>query len=286
MWWTFTTTSAASRSSGARADQGREALEREADAGRDSTSGLEVTHPQRRRPRQGVSSRAFTAFLSHLGILRDALRDGLESVWVLGRRDLLPARREAARRRPRCARRPGTLLLGHSLSGAGRLPRGLVPLVEGSIGRTATRSIAGCSPGSSTTSPRRWPTSRGIRAGGGVTSTAPTNCSGASTPTSSRWSPTRCSRRSGDRRAAWRGLRWYDRGTAAGGSRLIGAWPPRRAVALDGITFGGAAPTDPDALGAALAARKAQKEKSGGLVVSGQRSSTSARVAAKNATET
>ena len=235
--------------------------------------GSKVTIPEAPMPADtgGFPSRGVHGnFLSHLGILRDALRDGLESVWVLEDDAIFSRRfaREAGAAGDRAARADLGPLLPRairSLTGAGRSAaraRSLRP--EALLVALLRGSTAGCSRGSSTTSSETMANQPGDPRGGRL------YIDGAYT-LFRRFNPdvTTLVGQSGAVGAA--GLVEQPRrfalvrpGCGPAGADPSGARPARRAVALDRDNVWSGAPTDPDALGAMLAARKAQKEGSGG----------------------
>jgi glycosyl transferase, family 25 len=233
--------------------------------------GSKVTIPEAPMPADtgGFPSRGVHGnFLSHLGILRDALRDGLESVWVLEDDAIFSRRfaREAGALATALRRQPWDLcFLGHSLSRelAG-LPRGLVPYGQRfywshcyAVNRRVLPRLIDYFTETMANEPGH-PRGGRVYVDGAYELFRRLNPDVVTLVANPVLSAQRGSS------SSLGGLRWYDRGAALQMPVHLARGLRDELWRWTGITFGGAAPTDPDVLGATLAARKAQKEKSGG----------------------
>jgi glycosyl transferase family 25 len=230
--------------------------------------GTKVTIPDAPKPEDdgGFPSRGVHGnFLSHLGILRDALRDGLESVWVLEDDAIFSRRfvREATALAASLRGRPWDLcFLGHSLSHelAG-LPRGLVPYDQRfywshcyAVHRRVLPRLIDYFTETMSNEPGH-PRGGRVYIDGAYTLFRRLHPDVVTLVANPVLSAQRGSS------SSLGGLRWYDRGGALRMPIHLARGLRDELWRWTGLTFGGAAPTDPDALAVTLAARKAAKEK-------------------------
>jgi glycosyl transferase family 25 len=232
--------------------------------------GSKVTIPDAPKPADanGFPSRGvYGNFLSHLGILEAALRDGLESVWVLEDDAIFSRRfpREAKVLVAALRAQPWDLcFLGHSLGRElGGMPRGLVPYHDRLYWshcyavhkRVLPRLVEYFK--ETMTNPAGDPRGGRLYIDAAYTLFRRLNPDVVTLVANPVLSAQRGSQSSLGH------AHWYDRGALLRLPIVLARNLRDELWRWTGITFGGAAPTDAEALAATLAARKAAKEKTG-----------------------